>query len=288
MRPARVFLGRPSVLAIASVAVAGVVAVRGTVQFMSAEPLGTTPPVVVPGVVGESLCRAQRDLRTRDLTVVGVTGRSSDLAELPATVVSQIPAAEERYRDPEPVILKVLSRTSVAESASGPAATRVHSRRDVARVMSEAGFPEAAVLGIGRPTKLYQHESGACEPVFATKYRSRWGDVTLLQTVGQIVPQGRELSLGACTGQRVGRSFYWHERFYLFGISPPARRFAAAITWTKTSAGLLADPCHRVDEPNTQDVDSSPKTFPYRPSFRFSPPRVARERLPDARARSAD
>jgi hypothetical protein len=287
MRPARGSFDGSTILAAASVALTVVMAVRGTVQFMSAEPARASPPVVVPGVVGESLCRAQRELRMRDLTVVRVTGRSSDLAELPATVVSQIPSAEERYRDPEPVILEVLSRSSVAETASGPASRRVRSRRDVTRSLQEAGFPEAAVLGVGRPTKLYEYRSGACEPVFATKYRGRWGSATLLQTIGQIVPQGRELSLGACTGQGVGRSFYWHDRFYLIGVSPPSERFAAAVTWTGAAAEV-PDPCRRGPEPHTQDAGSSPKMFPSRPPFLSSRPRVATEGSPDERARSAD
>jgi hypothetical protein len=287
MRPARVSFDGSMILAAASVALTVVLAVRGTAQFMSTEPARASPPVV-PGVVGESLCRAQRRLQRHDLTVVGVTGRSSDLAELPATVVSQIPSAEERYRDPEPVILEVLSRSSVAETASGPAARRVRSRRDVTRSLDEAGFPEAAVLGIGRPTRLHEYRSGACEPVFATKYRGRWGTATLLQTVGQIVPQGRDLSLGACSGQGVGRSFYWHDRFYLLGLSPPSARFAAAVTWTGAAAELPPDPCRRAPEPHTQDAGSSPRMFPSRPPFLSSRPRVATEGSPDEPARSAD
>jgi hypothetical protein len=240
MRPAPLFHGRTTILAVACVAAVAAVAVRGTARFML-DRVDDKPgaSVVVPEVVGKSLCRAQRDLESKDLTVMRVTGRGSDLAELPATVVSQIPSAMEPYRDPEPIILKVLATTSVAKNASSGDGRRVHSRRAVLRAIESAGFPGAAVLRRGRPRRLFEFRSGVCEPVFVTVYRTRWGTAVLLQTVGQIVPQGHELQLPSGVAQRVANSLYWRREFYVLGVSPPNRHLVRAVRWRDVGASNL-------------------------------------------------
>jgi hypothetical protein len=207
---------------------AAVFAIEGSLGYL--EP-GPTPRRArrVPQIEGRSLCWAQRALQERGMTVAKVVGRAGDEVELPARVVDQIPGPFEEHRDVEPVVLTVAAVDVLTSQPPVAAIRLVKSRRDVARVLLEAGMPEAAVLGRGRPRTLLRYESGVCEPVFVTIYQAGGDRVALLQTVGGIVPQGRDIRLRSGIADRVGGGVYWRERFYVLGVS--ARPLAASMKW---------------------------------------------------------
>lgn len=244
----------PSIPVALVVTAAVLFAVRGTARFMDTEssPATDRRAIYVPSVVGQSLCQAQKDLSAEGLTVVKVTGRRSDLVELPATVVGQIPSAAERYREPEPILLEVLGRSSVGLHAVGPIARTFPSRRMISRLVHAAGLPHAAVLRAGTPTTLRISKSGACEPVITTTYRGEWGRATLLQTLGQIVPHGRDVWLRNSIGQKLNDGFYWREGFYVLGLTPTRRTLVKSLRWTRfqneTLRGRLHSNGSRFDE----------------------------------------
>lgn len=237
-------LRRSRVAITALVTTVSVLAIWETAGYMRPPSASTEngASILVPGVIGDSLCDAQRILRTTGLTVVKVTGRSSDLIEFPATVVAQIPSAEERYRDPEPILLEVTATDAVNAPEAGSLLQKVDSRPTIATLLADSGLANAAVLSTGTPIELHSYRSGACEPVFATTYHTNKGRVMLLQTRGQILPQGRDIRLEHEIGQRVGSSLYWSDRSYVIGLSPANEKLSKAVRWIKLNPNPSASP----------------------------------------------
>jgi len=215
------------------------IGVLGSVRYMASTtpvPPAARTRVVVPGVVGHSLCEAQRAIRSRGLSVARVIGRTGDLVELPATVVAQVPSALEQHREPEPVLLEALAFRQVDDLVPADGDPTVTSRRRIARLATGAGLQEVAVLRRGAPRGMETYRSGACEPVVITIYRFKGGRVVLMQTLGEIVPQGRDIRIGGRPGQRVGVTLYWHERSYLLGLAPALKGISGPIKWLRSQA----------------------------------------------------
>jgi hypothetical protein len=222
------------VVVAAALAGATWIGVLGSVRYMASTtpvPPAARTRVVVPGVVGHSLCEALRAMRSRGLSVARVIGRTGDLVELPATVVAQIPSALEQHREPEPVLLEAIASRQVDDLVRTGADRTVTTRRRIARLATGAGLREVAVLRRGAPRGMETYRSGACEPVVITVYRFGGGSVVLMQTLGEMVPQGRDARIGRRHGQRVGVTLYWHERSYLLGLAPARKGISGPIRW---------------------------------------------------------